>query len=356
MTRIILTLCIAFIGFFQVSAQKINNKIDQITFKIDSITNQERKLLKVEIKDIEKRYNNDEITYEKAQNEKEIVTNKHASNIKNQITQLEDELHVLIQERVNDRLTNPNRSKTVDIGMKSVVITDKDGVVIKRYGKNKYSRKKNARTYSNMVLAFGLNNLMTDGDINSIQDAPYEFGGSQFFELGLNYKTRILKESSLLYFDYGLSVRYNKLRPKDNKYFVTNGDVTTLEEFEHNYKKATFKNVQLVVPMYLEFDFSKPKMVDDKKVFRRNNAFRFGIGGFAGINLKSKQKIIYKLDGKRKKDRTVGDFNVNRFVYGLNTYIGYKDTSFYVKYDLNDLFDDNFKDQHNFSFGVKFDL
>ena len=36
-----------------------------------------------------------------------------------------------------------------------------------------------------------------------------------------------------------------------------------------------------------------------------------------------------------------GDFNVNNFIYGLSAYIGYKETSLYVKYDLNPIFENN---------------
>lgn len=356
MTKIILLVCITLLGFYKADAQNITNKIDKITFKIDSITNQERKLLKKEVKAIEKQYNNEKISLEDADLQKKQVTEKHATAIQEEIYKLENELHIAIQERVNNELINPNeieKQTTLYFGSKGLHITttNRDSDLI-----NETGQRKNRRTYSNLLYAFGLNNLITNTDLNSIQDAPYEFGGSQFFELGLNYKTRLFKESPLWYVDYGLSVRYNKLRPKDNKYFVTNGGTTTLETFEHDYKYASFKNVQLVVPLFLELDFSKPKMEKDQKIFKRNKAFKFGIGAFGGINVKSKQKIIYKLDGKRKKDKTTGDYNVNRFVYGLNSFIGYKNTSFYVKYDMNDLFDNNFKDQHNFSFGVRLDL
>jgi hypothetical protein len=43
---------------------------------------------------------------------------------------------------------------------------------------------------------------------------------------------------------------------------------------------------------------------------------------------------------KREKE-SKADFNVNNFVYGLSTYIGYKSTSLYLKYDLKPTFKDN---------------
>ena len=118
--------------------------------------------------------------------------------------------------------------------------------------------------------------------------------------------------------------------------------------------RTYFKNVYFVVPMHLEFDFSKTKTVDDKKVFKSHRGARFGIGGFVGVNTNSKQFIEYKQDGYKFSEKQKGDFNVNDFTYGLSTYIGYKQTSLYLKYDLNPIFKNNPIDQNNISLGITF--
>jgi hypothetical protein len=71
--------------------------------------------------------------------------------------------------------------------------------------------------------------------------------------------------------------------------------------------------------------------------------------------LKTKQKICYEIDGNEVTEKTKGDFNVNDFVYGVSSYIGYKQTSLYVKYDLNPVFADNAIKQNNISMGIRFD-
>ncbi len=288
---------------------------------------------------------------EQAEINKQQAAKLHADIISQEIAKIEEEVHVLVQTKVdNGFIKKPaHPSVSVEIGDRGFTITEGDDVIY-------YNHRKKKRTYSNLVLAYGLNNLVLDGDLNSIQDSDFQFGRSRFFELGINYKTRILKTGSVPYINYGLSLRYNNLRPKSDQFFVTNGNDTYLETHEHNLKKTNFRNVQLVVPVFLEFDFSKPKTEKEKTIYRRNRGFRLGFGGFGGVNLKSKQVLKYKLDGKRIKEKMKGDFNVNKFVYGLNALIGYKDTSFYVKYDLQDLFKDSFKDQKNLSFGVRFDL
>jgi hypothetical protein len=149
---------------------------------------------------------------------------------------------------------------------------------------------------------------------------------------------------------------YNNLRPTENRFFVVNGDQTNLEVYSKGLKESRFRNVYLVVPMHLEFDFSGSTMKDDKRQFRTHKAFRFGLGGYAGVNLKSKQKLQYRENDDKYYVKNKSDFNTSNFIYGLSSYIGYKETSLYVKYDLNPLFRDNTIDQNNISMGIRFDF
>ena len=204
-----------------------------------------------------------------------------------------------------------------------------------------------------MVFAAGLNNLVTDG---KVADSDYRFLGSHFYEWGVTYNTRIAKNNNLLHAKYGLSVMYNNIRPTDNRSFVVDGDQTNLVVNPIDLKDSRFRNVYLVAPVHLEFDFSGKKIKDGKTYFKTHESFRFGIGGYAGINLKSKQIIKYEDNDLKATERVRGDFNTNNFIYGLSTYIGYKATSLYLKYDLNPLFKDNAVKQNNVSLGLRFDF
>ena len=253
----------------------------------------------------------------------------------------------LVQHKVDNEIFQEDNRRRFSIGHYDINYT-KEFKKYKRIGR---------RTKSNTVFAFGLNNLVTDKAFGSIDNEEFELWNSRFFEWGINYKTRAFKEHSHLYVDYGFSVMYNTLRAKQNQYYVVDGNTTVLQTHAIDLKKSKFKNVQLVFPMYLELDFSKPK-VDDKngkKRFRTNSGVRIGAGGFVGVNLKTKQILKYKQDGKRTRDVQKGDFKVNNFVYGLSAFIGHRDTSFYVKYNLNELFKNASSEQNNISFGVRFD-
>src|SRR5690606_41183543 len=132
--------------------------------------------------------------------------------------------------------------------------------------------------------------------------------------------TRILENNNLLQAKYGLSLMYNNLEPRDNKYFVRDGQQTNLVESEFDLDHSRLRNVYLVVPLHLEFDFGKAKSAG---VLKKQQGWRLGIGGFAGARLKTKQVLRYEVDGDKIETRRKGDFNANDFNYGVSSYIGY---------------------------------
>jgi hypothetical protein len=150
---------------------------------------------------------------------------------------------------------------------------------------------------------------------------------------------------------------YNNLRPTENRFLTEQDKQTNLVRSAINLEDSRFRNVYIVVPVHLEFDFSGSEMKDDKRIFRTHESFRFGLGGYAGANIKSKQILEFDdLDNNDVTQKTKGDYNVNDFVYGVSAYIGIKEVSLYVKYDISPLFEDNIVDQNNISAGLRFDF
>jgi len=194
---------------------------------------------------------------------------------------------------------------------------------------------------------------MVDG---KLQDSNYSFIGSHFYEWGFTYNSRLMKNDNLLHAKYGLSLMYNNIRPTNNRTFVVNGDQTNLEVNSIHLTESRFRNVYLAVPVHLEFDFTRPIEKNGKTYFKTHKSFRFGVGGYAGINVKSKQILKFEEDDLKYKTRIKGDYNVNNFIYGLSSYIGYRDVSLYFKYDLNPLFQDNLVKENNISLGLRLDL
>jgi hypothetical protein len=323
-------------------AQTFEDKAKDIAHKIENITKDEKDRLKEAIEAVNIKLGNGEITHAEAEEKKRTLAEATAISIETRVAMAEDELKMLVQDKVDGKIKEADTSRQIVLKWKWP--RDRDSIKKQR---SEY------RTTTQFVFAAGLNNLVTN---DQVAHSDYRYWGSHFYEWGFTYNTRLAKNHNLLHLKYGLSLMYNNLRPTNNRMFVDAGTETVLLENATNMKDSRFRNVNLVVPVHLEFDFSGKKDVDGKQVFRTHQGFRVGLGGYAGLNVKSKQILRYDNDGYNSKEITKGDFNVNDLVYGVSAYIGFEETSLYVKYDLNPLFRDNPVDQRNISMGIRFDL
>ncbi|MEO7977068.1 hypothetical protein [Flavobacterium sp.] len=326
--------------------ETFESRAKQIANKIEKITKSEKETLKAEIETVNVQLSEGKITKDEADKRKKELAEARAVIIEEKVTLAQNELNDLVQQKVDGKIKEQDSTKN-----HTWVIhwNDKDW----SHKSDKDSIQREKRTTSQFVFALGLNNIIADGEL---QDSKYKFTGSHFYEWGISYNSRLLNNNNLLHAKYGLSVMYNNIRPTDNRSFVVNGEQTGLETNAINLKESRFRNVYLVAPVHLEFDFSKQDQSDGKSYFRTHKGFRVGFGGYAGINVKSKQILKYEDNDYKATEKTKGDFNTNNFIYGLSTYIGYKETSLYLKYDLNPLFQDNVIKENNISLGVRFDL
>ncbi|PTS93096.1 hypothetical protein DBR27_18900 [Flavobacterium sp. HMWF030] len=317
-------------------------KAKQIANKIEKVTKEEKAALKEEVEAVNIQLSEGKITKEQADKRKKELAEARATIIEEKVTLAQNELNDLVQQKVDGKIKEDSLTKKYSIVFR---VRDKD--------RDKDSLRGEKRTTSQFVFAMGLNNMMVDG---KLQDSNYSFIGSHFYEWGFTYNTRLMKTDNLLHAKYGLSLMYNNIRPTDNRTFVVNGNQTQLQTNAINLDESRFRNVYIVAPVHLEFDFSKPKVSNGKTYFKTHQSFRFGIGGYAGINVKSKQIIKYDQDDLDYKTTIKGDYNVNNFIYGLSSYIGYRELSLYFKYDLNPLFKDNLVKENNISLGLRLDL
>lgn len=316
---------------------------DETEEKKQRIVQIEKEALTNEVEKINDRLTNNELTFEEAETLKKEAATKHALNIENKVAILENT--VALKER-NGEPENSKRRFSITFGDDEIINEVLDTI--------SRERKRDIRTYSGLTFAFGLNNAIASG--RSLDDAPYKIGGSKFAELGISWSTRVFEQSNWLRVRYGLSFQFNGLKAENNQFFVENGNQTELQEYPLNYDKQKLRLDNLVVPFH--FEFGPSKKIDKDTYFRYNtsNSFRVGLGGYAGVNLTTIQKLKFEEDGADIKVKNKNDFNTNNFIYGLSGYIGWGDTSLYVKYDLNPIFKDNPVEEHNVSLGIRFDF
>jgi hypothetical protein len=317
------------------------SRAKSIALKIESVTNEEKLALKAEIELVNMDLEKNNITNVQADEKKAKLAQDRANNIEKRVAALQIELNNLVQEKVDGKIKDEDSIRRYSFTFPSMKISDRYKV-----GEN--------RTTTQFIFAFGINNLVTN---KAVANSDFRYWGSHFYEWGFTLNSRILKNNNLLHAKYGLSFMYNNLRPTDNRYFVVNGNQTNLEVSATHFTDSRFRNVYLVVPMHLEFDFSKKTQNNDQPVFKTHQSFRIGLGGYLGGNIKSKQ-FLCSVDenGNDLSQVAKGDFNVNDVIYGASFYVGYQAVSLYTKYDLSPLFRHNVLRQNNISLGLRWDF
>ena len=339
------------------NAQETTTKEDQIKSleaKKETVRSQEKDQLKAEVEAINFRLENGEISTEEAEVLKKSYAEKRAMNIENKIAIIDNKIELLKRNEEGDvELDVTSSGYYLRIGGAEDENTNDEFIYFGKRDQDK-PRKYDRRTTSDLVLAFGLNNALIDGE--KLEDSPYKFGGSRFFEIGWAWKTRVFDNSNFLRLKYGFSFQMNGLKPKDNQYFVQDNDLTYLEEFPTDLKKSKLTITNLVFPVHFEFGPSKKIERDTYFRYSTDNQFKIGLGGYAGFNIGTRQKLKYEIDGNRVKDKLKRSYNTSDLVYGLSAYIAFDDIALYAKYDLSPIFNDQVIDQNNISLGLRFDM
>jgi hypothetical protein len=338
-------------------------KVEQISTAMEFTLAREKNELKMKIDSLDNLFSQDKITSDELKNLKLVEAEISAGKIERNMEFQKDKLDSLLQNKVETdskdvffKIDTINGKKVYTYyKYNTTTFFDVPALKIYKSAEGKEERK-SKRTTSQFVFAFGLNNLITKG--KSLEDSDYSVWGSHFYEWGVTYNSRLLKNNNLFHLKYGLTLMYNNLRPTDNRYFVEVGNQTNLVTASRHLDDSRFRNVYLTIPLHLEFDFSPKSISKDgsKTYFKTHESVRLGIGGYSGIRVKSKQLLYYEENGGEVKNKQKGDFNVSNFTYGLSTYVGYKSVSLYVKYDLNPMFKHNTIDQNNVSLGIRFDF
>ena len=388
MKNIFILLFIFGTQFFMFSQEKFEDQVKYIKRNIEIVKEQEKAALKAKIEEINQKLENKEITQAQADEMKKSEAEKSANQIALRIEPFELELRELVKGEVNEdsesKDESDSRATTLDDDDDMEKNDGDDNDKEERKGKRKRgdiknksdlnwdfdfdwgSRKKRRGepiTTTQFVFAFGLNNIISGHDLGTLENNGIKVSNSRFYEWGWTWKTRLTPNSAFLNLKYGLSFTYNNLRPDNNQHYIKDGNKTLLARHPFSLTdEPYFRMNNFVIPLHLEFDFSKrSKSVsedkkDEKIVVRTQRGIRMGIGGYAGVNYRTKQILEYKNDGLRTDLETRGDFNTNDIIYGVSGYFGYRDLSLYTKYDLNTTFTDNPLKQHNNSFGARFDF
>lgn len=368
MKRILFILVLLCATFAFSQEKTFESEVQKISKKIERITTAEKAALKEKVEVINLRLEKKEITAEEANKLKKEAAEFHAKRIEEKVGTEEKRLQQLVQDKANGKVfrdTSYNDKNTFSIGSKTfhLRVRDNDNYEYsERYKERKIRREKrrnrlwNRKTTSQVVFAMGVNNVLIGHEVGTLDNSSYKFWKSHFYEVGWTFKTRFSNEPSRTYFKYGFSFLWNNLRLDNNQYHVVNGTATDIETHVDVLSESRLRNVQLIFPAHVEWDFSRNRYYDDTHYSDgTNKSVRLGVGGYFGFKLGTKQFLEYKnAEGTKVEELQKDNFNVSNFTYGLSTYLAWRSTGVYVKYDLSPLFKGT--ETRNISLGIRFDI
>ncbi|RZJ66253.1 MAG: hypothetical protein EOO50_10700 [Flavobacterium sp.] len=316
------------------------------------IEDSEKFRLKRELEAINKRLSEQKITSEEAKRLKEDAAKNAAISIDTKLAIVENQKKLV--ERGDFWTFRHERGSQVELGLGNVYDDRGSFLVGLNYVDKRKSVQYDKRTYADIVLAGGISNTVSDE--HSLKDSPYKIWKSGFSEFGVTLRTRLLKDSNFLRLAYGTSLHVHSFELTGNRAFAVNGDETTFETFAQDLKYQKLRVTNLVFPVYLEFGNSKKLESYDRVRYSTVDNWKFGLGGYAGMNLWQNQKLRYYEDHRKIEDTQRRSFNATNFVYGLGAYVGYGPISIYAKYDLNPLFKNGPTRDNVFSLALRIDL
>lgn len=185
------------------------------------------------------------------------------------------------------------------------------------------------------------------GQLPSSND-PYKVRilNSTYFGLGRTWTFRIGGNNSPVSLTTGGTFDwYNfKFNPQNYLKLDSTGNQIAFGNYQEDFGKEARKS-KLVVSY-----FSIPIMWDFKMNFSKKLKVTLGVGGYAGIRLGGRTKV--NLEDEKIKVRD--SYYLNTWRYGLEGNIGINNTTLFVKYDLNTLFQEGKGPQLNpISVGIK---
>ncbi|MBO0930749.1 hypothetical protein [Fibrella aquatilis] len=178
---------------------------------------------------------------------------------------------------------------------------------------------------------FGLNTWTGATSTPRYNGASYELDplGSRYAALSFTQNPAIVRNSKLkISIRYGLQIAWNNFMFQENVKVERGPDVVAFATYPSHLTKSKLTVCNLELPFVPQFSVYNNS---------RKRAFNIGFGGFVGYRLDSYTKI--KLDnGDKFHDHN--SFYLNNLQYGLQGNIGIANLNFFVKYNLNNSFQD----------------
>ena len=180
--------------------------------------------------------------------------------------------------------------------------------------------------------------------------------GSWYAAINSVYRTRIART---FFLEWGFGASLYNFKFQNDEVTVgydANGANFTIDSRDVDFRKSKLSAAYINASFIPVIDFGgnrrKPVLFDG----HRSDSFRFGVGPYAGYRIDSFTRKVYKDEnGDKQKEKDHGTYDLNSLRYGIRFQLGFKDTDFFINYDLNPLFAKAGSPELNaISFGLSF--
>ncbi len=290
----------------------VKEKVEEYASKINSIIQEEKTMMEAELKVLQsKNLNKQEFDQQKKE-----VADRYAEKIDQKIEDLGFDLDSVIQKQVRYSLLNTD--VTSDEELKANLL-------------KKFRQTRSLDPYFSYGIMM-LNNNLAD----NILDQNIGYSSNLEVGLKLNYQFSRTSPWGLI---SGLGLSWRTLRPENNMVFAkdSNNDVS-LENYVGNIDKSKLRTGYLMVPLGLQYNFSKLKNVGMDIQYRPYGwGFRVAANLYGGVKMSTNN--IVRGDGEDFRNRS--NYQVNPFVYGGQLTVSYNSISLFVKQDFSNYFKDS---------------
>ena len=246
----------------------------------------------------------------------------------------EDEISLMTDEfiKVEERGDTTN----IKIGDKGISIVEDDkGTSVKIIeDKEKTVKKKKFKGHW-AGAEFGFNNFIDDKFSMARKDEEkfldLNTGRSWNFNCNfMQYSIGLIRDRFGIVSGLGFEFNNYHFDGDNNIHKDSLGIITSKEDYPVSLNKSKLATTFLTLPILLELQLLPVK---------RSKRVHIAGGIITGLKLGSHTKVVYEIDGKKEKDKSKDDFNINPLRYGLTARIGYRTLNLYGNYYMTPFFE-----------------
>lgn len=289
----------------------VKEKVEEYATKINTIIQEEKILMEAELKVLQSK-NLDKADFDQQKTE---ISNRYAEKIDQKIEDLGFDLDAVIQKQVRYSLLNTDITSEADLRAS----------LLKKFRAT--SNFSGYFTYGIMML----NNNLADNDLDK------NIGYNSNLEVGLKFNHQFSRTSPWGLIS-GVGFSWRTVRLDNNMIFAKDGNGNvSIENYGGNIDKSKLRTGYLMVPLGLQYNFSKLKNVGMDIQYRSySDGFRIAANMYGGVQMSTNN--IVRGNGDDFRNRS--NYQVNPFIYGGQVTFSYNSLSLFVKQDFSNYFKD----------------